>query len=99
MTKDVVQSRPARDVYWINRPSRPRKAPPEDIMHRGEELSDKAKAAKTPAELWDLFFTPSMQDKLVRYTNDKIQKTIVRMKEEDKDFRTLTYVKLVDLVC
>lgn len=99
MTRDAVQGRPAKDIYWINEPPKTRKAPPRDILKKGEELSKEAKAAKTLSELWSLFFTPSMQEKLVRYTNDKIQKTIAQMKGQQKDLRQLPYVKLVDLVC
>jgi hypothetical protein len=99
MTKDKKLGRPAKDVIWTNKaPPAARKAPPVDILNTGEELSRQAKAAKTLAELWDLFFTPSMQEKMVRYTNDKIQETIVKKKEAKADFRKLPYVKLVDLV-
>jgi len=36
-------------------------------------LSPQAKAAVTLFELWSLFFTPEMTEKIVKYTNDKIR--------------------------
>jgi hypothetical protein len=55
MTRDAVQGRPAKDIYWINEPPKTRKLPPRDILKKGEELSKEAKAAKTLSELWGSF--------------------------------------------
>jgi hypothetical protein len=74
MTADKKRGRPARNVKWTNLPPPPaRKLPPIDIMRKPEELSPQAKAAVTLFELWSLFFTPEMTEKIVKYTNDKIR--------------------------
>jgi len=74
MTADRKRGRPAKKVAWSNLPpAAARKLPPIDIMTKEEELSPRAKAAVKLVELWSLFFTPEMTEKVVQYTNDKIR--------------------------
>jgi hypothetical protein len=67
-------------------------------MTKPEKLSDNALAAKTTAELWGLFFTDNMLDKLVMYTNDKIQETLDKKQYTPAQRRKNTHLKTVDKV-
>jgi len=69
---------PSRNITWTSQPPATARRGPEDIMTKPRSLSEEAKAARTYTELWNLFFTESMLDKLVEYTNQKIDDNFVK---------------------
>jgi hypothetical protein len=67
-------------------------------MTKGEEISEEAKAAKTSGDLWSLFFTEDMLDKIVQFTNDKISETIEKSRYSTEHLSKNTYIQHIDKV-
>jgi hypothetical protein len=67
-------------------------------MTKGEEISAEAKAAETKGDLWSLFFRDAMLDKIVRYTNEKINETMEKQVYNEECLRKQTHFKLLDKV-
>ncbi len=61
-----------------------------------EAVSDKAKAANSTAELWGLFMTEEILDKIVTYTNQKINETILKRKYTEKFLRKRSHIRHLD---
>jgi hypothetical protein len=99
MTGDPKRGRKARQLKWTNKVPPTRKRGPEDIMSKPESLSVSAKEAKRTADLWGLFFTPTMLEKIVLYTNQKIQEDLDRNQYTAVQRRKRPHLKYVDVVC
>jgi hypothetical protein len=67
-------------------------------MSKAEELSDKAKAAKTTEDIWSLFFTDAILDTIVQCTNQKIDEDILRANYSREDLLKQTYIRHLDKV-
>jgi hypothetical protein len=67
-------------------------------MSKPESLSARAKGAKSIADLWGLFFTPTMLDKIVLYTNHKIQEDLERKQYTPAQCRKRPHLKSIDIV-
>ena len=46
-----------QDIVWSTKPPSTSRLGPENIMTVEQRLSDEAKAAQTPGDMWSLFFT------------------------------------------
>ena len=53
-----------------------------NIIAGPQGVLPKAKNATTPREAFELFFTPAMIDNIVKYSNDKIERTIQKITPE-----------------
>jgi hypothetical protein len=98
MTGDKKRNRPAREVTWSTKQPVSRRRGPEDIMTKPEKLSPTAAVASTEDELWGLFFTDEMLNKIVQYTNDSITEDIENLRYTAERMKLSPYIKLVDKV-
>ena len=84
MTADRERGIPPKVITWTS-VAPPRG--PEILPTKPRALSEEARAAASPVELWQLFFTEEMLELLVRYTNERIaediQENLFRYTEEN----------------
>ena len=76
MTADRRRGIPAKDFHWTTIAPAPRQRSPSSIMDHGESISKEAEEAKSPGELFGLFFTDQMIDMIVERTNTKIRERL-----------------------
>jgi hypothetical protein len=95
---DKKRKRKERKIVWTTKAPHSARLGPQDIMGKPEGISDKAKAATSHADLWELFFTPEMQAKIVAYTNTKIQEDISKKAYTKEDLRRKSHIKPTDEV-
>ena len=98
MTADKQWGTKTRTVTYTNKPPPPRRLAPENIMSKGRTLSEEAKAAETPKELWQLFFTDEMLDLVVERTNQKIAESFLDKQYSAERLKQSPYIKPVDKV-
>jgi hypothetical protein len=67
-------------------------------MSKPEKLSAEAASATTEDQLWGLFFSDKILDKIVHYTNDSIQEDIDQQRYTQERLRLSPYIKFVDKV-
>ena len=67
-------------------------------MTKPERLSAEAQAAKTPAEMWELFFTSEMQDLIVTHTNRNISDKIIKLQLKGMDVSKKSHIKVTKKV-
>jgi hypothetical protein len=67
-------------------------------MNKAEGLSAKALAANSVGDLWGLFITDEILDKVVEYTNVKIGESLERAQYSEEYIAKNTYMKPVDKV-
>jgi hypothetical protein len=67
-------------------------------MSKPEELSDEAKEAKTTEDLWSLFFTDTILDKIVQYTNEKIDEDVQKKQLTAEQLRRFPHMQQIDKV-
>lgn len=98
MTADRERDIPAKDVTWSSQePPRGRRGP-ENLPRKPRALSEEAKAAQEPVELWQLFFTEDMLKILVDCTNQKIAEDHEAKQYTEATLKKNPYLKPVDLV-
>lgn len=98
MTADRERNIPARDITWSSQePPRGRRGP-ENLPRKPRALSEDAKAAREPIELWQLFFTEDMLRILVDCTNQKIAEDHEAKQYSEATMKKNPYLKPVDLV-
>ena len=69
MTGDRENDIPASTIRWTTDRPPTRRAAPEDIMTKKQQISPAASEAVTPGQLFNLFFTDTMLDLIVDNTN------------------------------
>jgi hypothetical protein len=79
VTGDRKRNRAARELVWTTECPPPSKLGPENIMTKAERISDEAAAAITEGDLWSLFFTEQLMDKIVDSTNQKIEEEMAEL--------------------
>ncbi len=80
MTADKKRNRPAKNITWTEEvPIRRGKRAPENQLNEREEVSAKAKDAKSTEDLWGLFMTDQILDSIVKYTNEKIHSYLAHL--------------------
>jgi hypothetical protein len=65
-----------------------------NIFSKVQSLSEEAKAAKRPVDLWKLLITDEIVDLIVKYTNDKISEEL----QKKPDSAASLYTGLTDRV-
>jgi hypothetical protein len=68
-------------------------------MTKGEKISAQAEAAETVDELWSLFFTDEMLEKIVIYTNESIAEEVDNLQYSAERMRKSPYIRSIDKVC
>jgi hypothetical protein len=64
----------------------------------GEGISDKAKEAETTGDIWGLFMTKEILERVVLYTNQKISEDIVKNAYTEEYIRSHSHIKHIDMV-
>lgn len=98
MAGDKQWGTTTRTLTYTNKPPPPGRLAPENIMSKGRTLSSQAQAAKTPQELWQLFFTDEMLDLIVERTNEKIAESCQDKSYSAERLQQSPYIKPVDKV-
>jgi hypothetical protein len=68
-------------------------------MTKGEKISTEAEAAETVDQLWSLFITEEMLDKMVLYTNQSIAEEVENLQYSTERLRKSPYIRPIDKVC
>lgn len=98
MTADRERGIPAKEVSWSSQePPRGRRGP-ENLPRKPRALSEEAKAAVEPVQLWQLFFTEDMLNILVVHTNEKIAEDHEAKQYSQATLKKNPYLKQVDIV-
>jgi hypothetical protein len=98
MTADRQRGKGPSEVHWTTKTPSSRKRGPEDIMSRPEKISAEAEAAKTTADIWELFITPEMVTNITRWTNQKILEDMDEHQYSRDKLLKCPYLKTVDEV-
>jgi hypothetical protein len=98
LTADRKRNRKERSIVWTTKAPPTTRAGPENMYTKPQKISDKAKAAKSHADLWSLFFTAEMQTKICTYTNRKIQEDIIKKQLTLQDIVQMSHIKPLDEV-
>ena len=97
MTADRERGIPLKVITWTS-VAPPRG--PEILPTKPRALSEEARAAASPVELWQLFFTEEMLELLVRYTNERIAEDIQenRFRYTEENLKKAPHLKPVGMV-
>jgi hypothetical protein len=98
LTADRKRNRKERSIIWTTKAPPTSRAGPQDIYTKPQKISNKAKAAKSHADLWSLFFTADMQTKICTNTNMKIQEDIIKKGLTEHDIAQMSHIKPIDEV-
>lgn len=98
MTADKAWDTKARTLRYTNKPPTRHRQPAENITVKARSISEEAKAAATPKQLWQLFFTDRMLDMIVKYTNEKIMEDLAKSEYSRERLQQSPYLKPIDRV-
>jgi hypothetical protein len=99
ITADKKRNRAARELTWTTERPPPSKRGPENIMTKPEKISDEAADALTEGDLWSLFFTEPLMDKIVEATNQKIGEEMTEQGYSRERMAKSPYICETDKVC